>query len=143
MVFTNGDKTVGANISMDEITEFYYTEDASTDPPHFQRFRFYTEDGAYYFYHEKREGDHWPLTEEDATVTGTLELTEEEWTTFFGLLEGGTVTKREEHLESGGSGPWLYLYWTGDKGKIQEFSFRDAETRLAFEDYCNELKARP
>ena len=40
MVFTNGDKTVGANISMDEITEFYYTEDASTDPPHFQRFRF-------------------------------------------------------------------------------------------------------
>ena len=64
MVFTNGEKTVGTNITMDEITEFYYTEDASTYPPRY-------------------------------------------------------------------------------KGKIQEFSFRDAGTRLAFEDYCNELKARP
>ena len=52
--------TVGAEIGAGDITDFYYTVDASTYPPHYQRWRFYTEDGKRFFYHETREGGGWP-----------------------------------------------------------------------------------
>ena len=132
----NGKKTVGKNIKIGDVKEFYYTYDASTNPPKYQRYRFYAEGGKYFFYHEKREGDHWPLTETDATVKGTVELTGTQWVDFFALITGGTVEKRTEHLESGNAGPWLYLYWSKDHGKIQEFSFATPEDRAAFRQFC-------
>jgi len=137
-----GEKLVGTDVKPGDVTEFYYTYSTSTDPPHYQRYRFYTEDGKRYFFHEKREGDHWPLTEDDATVTGTVELTDAEWDTFFDCLKGGTVKKREENLDSGGAGPWLYLYWNGDKSKYQEFTFESYGARRDFEELCQKLASR-
>ena len=69
---------VGKDVAPEDISEFYFTYDASTYPPEFQRYRLFKKDGRVFFYHEKREGDHWPLREEDATVTGTTELSEEQ-----------------------------------------------------------------
>ncbi|MBQ2031659.1 MAG: hypothetical protein II483_05600, partial [Lachnospiraceae bacterium] len=134
---------VGKDIAKEDILQFYYTYDSSTYPPEFQRYRFYTEGGKLLFYHEKREGDHWPLAESDATVTGTRELSAAEWDTMFSLLCGGTVRAREEHLESGGRGPWLFLYWKGDRGKIQEFTFASYEKQREFEAFCVALKGAP
>ena len=131
--------TVGTDIEAKDVTEFYYTLSTSTDPPHYQRYRFYREDGGTFFYHEKREGDHWPLREGDVTVSGTKELSPEEWSAFFDLLREGTVKKREEHLEDGDAGPWLYLYWKGDRNKWQEYAFPDRTARSAFEDFCAAL----
>lgn len=135
-----GDKTVGKQIKAEDITEFYYTEDSSTDPPFFQRYVVRVQDGKHLFYHEKREGDHWPLYEEDITVSGTLEMSDEQWDRFFGLIEGSTVKNREEVIEDGGSGPWLFLYWNGDKGKFQEFTFQSYGKLLEYEAFCEELK---
>ena len=131
--------TVGTDIAIGDVTEFYYTLSASTYPPHYQRYRFYRENGGAFFYHEKREGDHWPLREEDVTVSGTRELSETEWSAFFDLLREGTVKKREEHLEDGDAGPWLYLYWKEDGGERQEYSFPALQARAAFEDFCAAL----
>ena len=136
----NGPKTVGTDIKMADITEFYFTYSSSTNPPRYQRYRFYVKDGIRRFYHEKREGNHWPLRETDITVSGTKELSQEEWQTFFNYIKGGKAEKRKEHLESGSSGPWLFLYWKGDKGKIQEFSFLSRGTQRSFEDFCIKLK---
>ena len=74
----SGDMTVGSDIPFEDITDFYYTYDASTAPPHYQRYRLYVEDGKHYFYHETREGGGWPQTEEEITCSGTVELTEEQ-----------------------------------------------------------------
>ena len=133
---TKKEYTVGSDVKEEEITEFYWTESTSTFPPYFQRYRLYTEEGKHFFYHEKREGEAFPLTEKYITVSGTRELTEEEWQTFFELLKDGTVKKRQESTESGNSGPWTYLYWKGDKGDIQEFSFSSYEKAKAFEEAC-------
>ena len=135
----NGVYVMGVDIAPEDVTEFYYTVSTSTFPPHDQRYRFYKEDGAYKFFHETREGDHFPLTEADATQTGTVELSGDQWSDLLVLLVGGRVIARLEHLDSGDDGPWLYLYWKGDKGDIQEFSFVSYETRLAFEALCESL----
>lgn len=139
-LFGRRSAVVGDDIAGEDISEFYFTYDASTYPPEFQRYRLFKKDGRVFFYHEKREGDHWPLREEDATVTGTTELTGEQWDAFFDLLKGGVVRAREEHLEAGGSGPWLFLYWKNDRGKIQEYSFASYEKQCAFEKLCEALK---
>ena len=132
--------TVGTDILPEDVTEFYYTLSASTNPPRYQRYRFYAEEGGTFFYHEKREGDHWPLREGDITVSGTRELTEAEWSALFGLLREGTVKKREERLEDGDPGPWLYLYWKGDRSVWQEYAFPSYPARSAFEDFCAALR---
>lgn len=135
-----GELTVGTDIAPGDITEFYYTYSASTDPPVYRRYRFYAEDGKTCFSHEVREGDHWPLREEDISVSGTKELTPEEWGEFLDCVKGGAVKKRAEDPADGSSGPWLYLYWTGDRGEYQEFSFPAYGDRLAFEALCLRLK---
>ena len=84
-LFGRRSAVVGDDIAGEDISEFYFTYDASTYPPEFQRYRLFKKDGRVFFYHEKREGDHWPLREEDATVTGTTELTGER---FFRSSEG-------------------------------------------------------
>ena len=131
---------VGKDIKKEEILQFYFTESSTTNPPYFQRYRIYKEDGNYYYYHEKREGNVVFLTEEHITLSGTLKLTDKQWDTIYSYLEGGTVIPRQEHTESGDSGPFLYLYWDKDKDDIQEFSFETYEKQNEFEKYCIELK---
>lgn len=94
------------------------------------------------FYHEKREGDKVFLTEEDIAVSGEIELTSEEWEEIWICLSGGIVKNRTENTVSGGDGPWLYLYWDGDKNKCQEFTFADLEKETTFEELCVKLKSR-
>ncbi len=135
-------KTVGKAIKESDFKEFYYTYSSTVNPPEFQRYRIYTENGKKMFYHEKREGDKTFLNEEDITVNGTMELTAEQWEALWNCLDGGKVTKRKESTDSGNAGPWLYLYWNGDNGKYQQFSFADAEKQTEFEKLCKELKSR-
>lgn len=137
--FTGCAKSVGKQITRDKFNDFYYTYSTTVNPPEFQRYRFYMEDGKAFFYHEKREGNNTFLTEEDITVSGTKELSSEEWETFWNYIDGGSVVKRKENTNSGGSGPWLYLYWDGDKNIRQEFSFRDDALVYDFEEFCEEL----
>ena len=134
------EKTVGKDIAIEDISEFYYTYATSTYPPDYQRYLFYVDNGTSMFYHEKREGDHWPLSEDDITISGSIELSEEEWSYFFSLLKDGKVKKRSESADSGRSGPWLYLYWNGDRSKYQEFSFASWDAEVSFEEFCVELK---
>lgn len=137
----SGKMVVGKGVAISDVTEFYYTRASSTNPPDYQRYRFYAEDGAYFFYHETRAGRHWPLTERDITVSGTVALSEETWTEFFACLEGGRVQKRRESTESGSDGPWCFLYWSGDRGKYQEFAFASPEAQRSFEALCVRLAA--
>ncbi len=134
-----GKYTVGEKIRMNDIKEFYFTYDSSTNPPYFQRYKLSVKDGSYFFYHEKREGDHWPLTEKDVTVSGTKELSKEEFLKFYSLLEGGKVERRSEHLEAGGAGPWMFLYWNGDMNDYQEYEFESYGKRTDFEKLCREM----
>lgn len=127
---------VGEDVLEQEFTEFYFTRSGSTFPPYYQRFRFFAEDGKHYMYHEKREGDTWPLTEKHITVSGTIELSDEQWQTFWNYIKGGTVQSRVENLEDGGDGPWMYLYWLRDPSDFQEFRFDDYNKVLGFEDFC-------
>lgn len=134
-----GVKVVGKKITEDKFKDFYYTYSTTVNPPEFQRYRFYKEDGKNFFYHEKREGNNVFLTEEDITVSGTKELSEDEWETFWNLIDGGSVRKRRENANAGNGGPWLYLYWDGDKDVCQEFTFKEYETVYDFEAFCEEL----
>ena len=134
-----GSKTVGTDILFEDITDFYYTYDASTASPHYQRYRFCVRDGVRYFYHETREGGGWPQTEEDITRSGTVSLTDEQWAAFCELLKGGTAQKRTESLDDGDAGPWLFIYWRGGEEEGREFFFDDAGTVLAFEEFCQAL----
>lgn len=138
----NNPKTVGTTIKEDDFKEFYYTYSTTVNPPEFQRYRIYIENGKKMFYHEKREGDKVFLTEDDITVSGEIELSSKEWETFWSFISGGTVENRKESTTSGGSGPWLFLYWNGDKDKCQQFSFADLEKENGFEEFCEELKNR-
>ncbi len=140
MLQDNGPKIIGTEVAIEDITEFYYTYSTSTYPPKYQRYHFSVKDGDYLFYHEKREGRHWPLDEKDITVSGTIKLSREEWNQFFDYVKGGKVEKRKEHLETGGRGPWLFLYWKGDQSKIQEFTFANYGKQTAFENFCVKLK---
>ena len=139
LLLGNKERIVGGDIATEDITEFVYTQGSSTASSSYQRYRFYIEAGKYLFYHEKREGKHWPLTEEDVTLSGSRELTEEEWTEFIRYLQGGRVKKRVEHTEAGGAGPWMYLYWDGDGSKYQEFSFASYEVQRSFQKFCEAL----
>ena len=134
------EKTVGIDVPFEDITDFYYTYDASSFPPDYQRYRFYTEGGRHYFYHETREGGGWPQTEEDITCSGTVELTDEQWTAFCELLKDGAARKREESLNDGDAGPWLFIYWNGGEQEGREFYFEPWGTVLAFEEFCVGLK---
>jgi len=142
VLFSKGERTVGRRIAPEAITEFYYTEASSSYPPTYRRCRFYREGEGYFFYHETREGNTWPLREEQITDSGRLELREEDWTRFLDSLNGGKVMKRGENAESGGNRPDLYLYWEGDRGKYQEFAFKSWQEMQAFEALCAELEGR-
>ena len=80
------------------------------------------------------------MRESDITVAGSLQLSDAQWSNFIDLLKNGKAEKRKEHLEDGGRGPWLFLYWKGDKDKNQEFTFASWEAKTAFEEFCVALK---
>lgn len=130
------DKSVGTDIAFEDITDFYYTYDASTAPPRYQRYRFYIEGEKHWFFHETREGGGWPQTEADITCSGTVELTDGQWAAFCDLLKGGAARRREESLDDGDAGPWLYIYWNGGEKEGREFVFEPRDTVLAFEEFC-------
>ena len=73
----------------------------------------------------------------------SVELTEEHWSAFCKCIEGGKVTKRTDSIDSGDSGPWLFIYWEGDKGRNQVFSFRDLDAQYDFRKWCEEMMATP
>ncbi len=132
---------VGTDIRTEDITEFYYTKENINYNAFFLRYHFYTENGKQMFSHEKRErpGDYGPAGTEDITASGTIELRAEQQSELFRLLSGGTVTKRRESTETGDSGPWMYLYWTNDSGKIQEYTFASISAQSEFEAFCAAL----
>ena len=133
------EKRAGEDFTAEDITDFYYTVSTSTYPPFYQRYRFYTEDGKKWFYHETREGGDWPQSEEDITVSGTVELTEADWAAFFACVRGGKADRRSEEILDGNSGPWMYIYWPGDEGEEQEFTFASIAEQFAFEALCARL----
>ena len=135
---------VGTDIKMDDINDFYYTEENINYDAYYQRYRFYVEDGKHFFFNETRErkDDYGPCTEQDTTQIGTIELTDDQWRQFCDLVSGGTVKAREESADSGDSGPWLYLYWTNDKSKYQKFSFGSYGDEKAFEEFCLSLASK-
>lgn len=128
-------------IAAGDITEFYYTRSNINFNAFYQRYRFYVEDGRRLFYHETREkpGEYGPATEDDITASGTVELSDEEWNEFLAFLKDGRVSARTDSAESGGSGPWMFIYWKKDKGKFQVFDFPSASEKLEFEEFCAEL----
>ena len=135
---------IGTDIAFEDITDFYYTEENINFNACYQRYRFYVEDGKHLFFHETRErkNDYGPCTEEDTVQIGTIELSDDQWSEFTALVNGGAVTAREDSTDSGGRGPWLYLYWKDDKSKYQQFSFESYETEAKFEEYCLTLAPR-
>ncbi|MDO4203508.1 MAG: hypothetical protein Q4D07_03265 [Selenomonadaceae bacterium] len=133
---------VGKDIPMSEVREFYYTIDSSANPPQFLRYRFTHKDGKYSFYYEKREGDTWPLTEKHITASETVELTSQQWEEFLACLKDGVAAKRTDDASSGGSGPWLFLYWDNDRDIYQVFTFADYERQQRFEKLCYYFTSR-
>lgn len=140
IIKVTNEKIVGENIGYDDITDFYWTYDSSAYPPEFQRYRFFVDEDGHHFYHETREGDHWPLTEEDITVSGTTKLSDEEWGNFLEYMKDGSVTERGEDLRDGDSGPWTFLYWKNDRNKYQVFTFASFDAGKSFEELCKRLK---
>ncbi len=134
------DITVGTELSLEDITDFYYTYDAPLAMSRYQRYRFYVEDGKHFFYHETREGGAWPLTEEYISDSGMVELNDGQWDTFCSYLAGGTARKREESLDTGDAGPWLFIYWNGGEKEGREFYFENSGTVLAFEAFCESVR---
>ena len=130
---------VGKDFDLTEMTEFYCTYDSSTNPPEFRRYHFYRESEKYMFVYEEREGDHWPLTEEDISLFDKKEIHRTDWDVLMMCVSGGKVEKRKESTESGGRGPWYFLYWNGDKGENQVFSFDSQSSESSFNDLCEKL----
>ena len=133
-----GMKTVGKEIPAAHITSLVCTWENINYNAHFQRYRFDVEDGAVVFSHETRSrpGRYGPTTEADITAAGSFELTPAERETLLSLLSGGTVTAREEAVTAGDDGPWIYLYWRGDRDRDQAFSFPDPARQQAFVEFC-------
>ena len=130
---------VGKNISIEDINEFYYTYSTSTNPAEYQRYHFYKQDNNYYFFHDYRTGSAFPLSEKYRVRSDRINIDEDKWKQLYSLLEDGIVTSRKENIESGSSGPWLYLYWKSDKNKYQEFSFKSYEKLKEFEEFCKSM----
>lgn len=130
---------VGDRIKASEITDFYYTVSSSAYPPEYQRYRFHVQDNSYYFFHEKREGEAWPLREKHITQNGTVELSKEQWEAFIESIDGSSVTRRTEDISSGGRNVDTFIYWKADKGKYQKFTFKSQKAQTQFLRLCESL----
>ena len=139
MAGARAEAVVGDDIAPEEIDEFYYTVDAPLAESFSQRYRYVVEDGARRLYHESRQGDAWPLTEEDAVASGTVALTDEDWAAFCDCLRGGTVKRPSDEVIDGDEGPWMFVSWAGDGGEAWEFAFASSEKRAGFEALSSRL----
>lgn len=132
--------SVGKDIPDSSITGFYYTFYRTGENAYYLRYHFYKDEGEYCFEYETREkAGVGFLSEEDITTSGTVCLNKDQWNTFLDMVNGGTVKKRSENADAGGSGPWTYLYWRRDAGKYQQYSFSEEEKEHAFITFCEEL----
>ena len=130
------------DLRLEEVVDFYYTYNCVGYNAKYQRYRFYIEDGKYMFFYETRgtEDDYGWNTEDDIITSGTVELTAEDWTTFLGFLENGSVREPEESLEDGDAGPWMFIYYPGEGDPVRmEYLFATPGDRTAFEEYCAAL----
>ena len=127
-------------IKAGSINEFYYTYENINYNACYQRYLFHVEDGKHMFLHDKRErpGDYGWLEEEDSVRKGDFELTDEEWQTFITIIKDGRVVKRQEHTETGDSGPWMFIY-AGKDTEGKEYYFQPADQVLVFEEFCENL----
>ena len=75
------------------------------------------------------------------TVSGDIELSEEQQKPLFACLEGGKTKSPAETAESGGDGPWVYIYYESDAKKQLEFIFASHEKEAEFERLCAEYSA--
>lgn len=134
-------KTAGRDFGSEDLNEFHYTYCFTGYPPEYLKYKLYTEDGRHMFYYEWRDESTFSFSLEGPPTAGcTEELTDEQWQEFWSCLEGGTVKSRSENNADGGDGgPEFYLYWNGDKGDIQEFSFATAARREKFEELSRNL----
>lgn len=128
-------------IPTEDVTEFYYTVENVNYNAFYRRYRFYKQDGRYMFFHETRErpDGYGPAGQEDVTGGGDFELTAQEWQDFLAYLKDGTVSARKDGGDSGGSGPWTFIYWNNDKGKYRAFEFSSYDERVRFEEFCASL----
>ena len=138
---SNATMTVGEDITEEDINEFFYTIENINYDAYYLRYRFYVEDGKHMFFFEERRrpDDYGPATEEDTVAKSEFELSDKEWSKFYEIISGGEVSKRDENPETGDSGPWTYLYWSGDEDKYQEFSFKSKIKGRDFEKLCERL----
>lgn len=132
---------IGYKVRASMVYDFYYTEESINFNASYLRYRFYKEDDRYYFFYDirKRENEYGPATEEDRIAFGTVELDYYQWLDFIDLIAHGEVEKRKESTETGDRGPWTYLYWDGDKGSVQQYSFESYEKQQQFVQFCEEL----
>jgi len=137
----SGSKTVGKDITSADITEFFYTEENINFNAYYLRYRFFIRDGKKYFFYDerKRDGEYGPAAEADRIMYGYYEIPDDTWNEFYETIKDGTVVKRTVSTASGDSGPWTYLYWSGDKGKIQEYSFASQQAEDSFLEICRRL----
>lgn len=131
-----------AQIGEARFRDFYFTYASTTAPPMFRRYRIFVDGERRSFYHEKREGDNVFLKEDDITISGTIELTDEEWQKFWAVIEDGVVSERTEDTRTGGAGPWLFIYWDGDGGTKQVLDLAEPDAAMELEKLCEELKER-
>ncbi len=134
----------GTEFPLTEMKDFFYTYDNINYNAVYQRYRFYTEDGKLMFYHETREvkGNYGPAEEKDIKKKGTISLSAKRCAEFAAYLQEGTAKEREELVEDGDSGPWMYLYLINGDPKGLEFRFSSYEKELAFKDFCAKLAAK-
>ena len=132
---------VGKDINEEDISEFYYTIENINYDAYYLRYEFYIEDGKHMFFFEerKRPDDYGPTTEEDTVAKCEFELSDKEWSRFYETISDGEVTARDEDPETGDEGPWTYLYWSGDEGDCQQYSFKSEKNRAAFEKLCERI----
>ena len=137
-----GEKFPGTKISLTDVVDFYYTYEWIGYNAEYLRYRFYMEDGKHWFYHEARkvENDYGPAGKDDITSTGTVELSQEDWDKFLGLIKDGKISKPEESTSTGDSGPWLYIYYIKGKDTVRMAYAFDPHAAISdFEEYCAEL----
>ncbi len=132
---------VGEDITDEDINEFYYTIENINYDAYYLRYMLSSEDGKHMFFFEERErpDDYGPATEEDTIAKGEFELSDKEWSKFYEIISGGTVQVRDDDPVSGDSGPWTYLYWSGDEDKYQQYSFKSQSSQKEFEKLCEKL----
>lgn len=132
------EKIVGKKIKKEDVKAFFYTLSSSAYPAKCETYVFYTQKDEYKFECNKKEGKHFPLLDGDVVFSTEKTVSDVVWNTLFECLQGGKVTKRKAHLETGVLLS-LYLYWEGDRDKWQEFSFETLGKKLEFERLCQML----